>query len=50
VQKVVPVQREEVRVEFEPADGDEAEGEAPAREQPRPAAEQAQDEPPARER
>jgi stress response protein YsnF len=31
VQKVVPVQREEVRVEFEPADGEDA-GQVPERE------------------
>ena len=50
VQKVVPVQREEVRVEFEPADGDEAEDEAPVREQPAPDAGRGQGEPPPRER
>ena len=50
VQKVVPVQREEVRVEFEPADGDEAEDEASVREQPAPDAGRGQGEPPPRER
>jgi hypothetical protein len=51
VQKVVPVQREEVRVEFDPADGDEEAGVVrPVRDEPARRAEQAGDEPPPRER